>query len=145
MADAKKAKLTPGEIVIVAAGAVAVVFSFFPWFRVVGGFYFGAWATGLFPLATLVPILGGLMMVQVLVDKLAGATKSRGIGDFTWDQLHLVMAVGAAVVAFCYLIRAREPDTSFGFGFYVDLAATVALVVGAVMIRNERRSATPPA
>ena len=138
MADATAKKLTTGEIVVVAAGAITLVFSFFPWYRA-GAFHVGAWGTGLFPVATLVPILGSLMMVQVLTDRLAGGSPSRGIGDFTWEQLLLVAALGAAVVAFCYLIRSREPGASFGLGFYVDLVASFVLVAGAVMIRKERR------
>lgn len=141
VAHATSKKLTPGESVVVVAGAVVLLFSFFPWYRA-GPFHVGAWGTGLFPIATLVPILGSLMMVQVLADRLAGGSPSRGIGDFTWEQLLLVAAVGAAVVAVCYLIRSREPGATFGLGFYVDLVASVALVVGAVMIRKERRPTT---
>ncbi len=140
MATPTRKKLTTGEIVIVAAGVTSLVFSFFPWYRA-GSFHVGAWGTGLFPLATLVPLLGSLMVVQVLADRLGGALPRRA-GDFSWDQVLLVLAVGAAVVAFCYLVRAREPGASFGFGFYVDLFASLALVAGAVMVRKERRGRT---
>jgi len=137
VADTKRGRLTTGEIVVVAAGAVGLIFSFLPWYTA-GPFQDNAWDSGLFPVATLVPILGALMMVQVLVDRLTGATLSSRVGDFTWEQLLLVAAAGALLVAFCYFVRTREPAVSFGFGFYVDLLAAVALVVGAVMIRNER-------
>ncbi|MDQ6798016.1 MAG: hypothetical protein M3011_08350 [Actinomycetota bacterium] len=136
MADTKRGKLTTGEIVIVAAGAVDLLFSFFPWYTL-GDNHVGAWGTTLFPLATLVPILGTLMLVQVLVDKLSVASLPPRVGDFTWEQLHLVAAVGAAVIVFCYLLVNRG-GLSLGFGFYVDLLAAMALVVGAVMIRRER-------
>ncbi len=136
MADTKHGKLTTGEIVIVAAGAVDLVFSFFPWYTF-GGNHVGAWGRTLFPLATLVPILGTLMLVQVLLDKLSVVALPPRVGDFTWEQLHLVAAVGAAVIVFCYLLVDRL-GVSFGFGFYLDLLAAVALVVGAVMIRRER-------
>jgi len=134
-------KLTVGEIVIVAAGAVALVVSFLPWYTF-GDNHVGAWGTTLFPLATLVPILGALMMVQVVVDKLTGASLPPRVGDFTWEQLHLVAAVGAAVIAICYLFVSRGA-LSLGFGYYLDLLAAVALVVGAVMLRSERARRGP--
>jgi len=135
-----RGKLTTGEIVIVAAGAVALVFSFFPWYRS-GPFHVSAWGRTLFPLATLVPLLGSLMMGQVLVDKLAGVRLPRRVGDFTWEQVHLVAAIGAVIIVVCYLLVDRA-GISFGFGFYFELVAAIALVVGAVMIRKERASAS---
>lgn len=134
-------KLTVGEIVIVAAGAADLVFSFLPWYTF-GDNHVGAWGTTLFPLATLVPILGALMMVQVVVHKLTSVSLPPLVGDFTWEQLHLVAAVSAAVIAFCYLFVSRG-SLSLGFGYYLDLLAAVALVVGAVMIRSERNRRGP--
>ncbi len=146
MADTKRGKLTTGEIVIVAAGGVGLLASFFPWYTgtLLGtSFHIGAWGTGLFPLATLVPILGTLMLVQVVVDKLTSVPLPARLGEFTWEQLHLVAAADAAVIVLCYLVRSREPATTFGFGFFVDLLTTIGLVVGAVLIRGERRRAGP--
>jgi hypothetical protein len=136
VADSTRGKLTTGEIVIVASGAVALVFSFFPWYTL-GSNHIGAWGPTLFPLATLVPILGALMAVEVLVDKLSVVSLPARVGDFTWEQLHLVAAVGAAVIVVCYLLVNRA-GLSLGFGFYLDMLAAVGLVVGAVMIRRER-------
>lgn len=141
MAESKRGKLTTGEIVIVASGGVAFLFSFFPWYSN-GPYHVGAWGTGLFPLATLVPILGGLMTVQVLLDKLSVMALPQRVGDFTWEQLLLVAAIGAAVIVICYLLLSRGP-VSFGFGFYLDLLAAVGLVVGAVMIHGESGRAGP--
>ncbi len=141
MTDTKRGKLTTGEIVIVAAGAVDLLFSFFPWYTL-GSNHVGAWGTTLFPLATLVPILGTLMMVQVLLDRLSVVALPSRVGDFTWEQLHLVAAVSAAVIVFCYLLVNRG-GLSLGFGFYVDLLAAMGLVVGAVLIRRERGQRGP--
>jgi hypothetical protein len=131
-----KGKLTIGEIVIVAGGAVALLASFLPWYRGLGRSV-SAWSSGLFPLATLIPLLGTVMLVQVLVDKLSGARIPRRLGDFTWEQIHLVAAIAAAVLVFCYLIVDRG-GVDLGFGFYLELLAAAALVAGAVMIRRER-------
>ncbi len=136
MADSVRGKLTVGEIVILAGGAVALVGSFLPWYTFAGDSA-SAWSRGLFPLATLVAILGTVMAAQILVDKLTGANLPRRVGDFTWEQIHLVAAVVAAVLVFCYLLLDRS-GADLGFGFYLEMLAVAALVTGAVMIRKER-------
>ncbi|MGI9033676.1 MAG: hypothetical protein ACR2HY_08355 [Acidimicrobiales bacterium] len=141
MADTTRGKLTTAEIVIVAAGAVALLFSFFPWYTY-GSSHRSAWSSGLFPLATLVPILGVVMLVQVLVDKFSVVRLPSRVGDFTWEQIHLVAAIGAAVIVFCFLLLDRSP-AGLGFGFYFAMLAAVALVVGAVMLRKERGHIRP--
>lgn len=136
MAESVRGKLTAGEIAILAGGAVALVASFLPWYES-GDDGYSAWASGLFPLATLVPILGTIMAVQVLVDKVTSAEVPRRLGDFTWEQIHLVAAVVAAVLVFCYLVVDRG-GVDLGFGFYLEMLAAAALVAGAIMIRKER-------
>ncbi len=139
MAESVRGKLTTGEIVILAGGAVALLASFLPWYTS-GDDSASAWSRGLFPVATLVPILGTVMAAQVLVDKLTGASMPRRLGDFTWEQIHLVAAVGAAALVFCYLVLDRS-GADLGFGFYLEMLAVAALVAGAVMIRKERSRA----
>lgn len=141
MAESVRGKLTVGEIVIVAGGAVALVASFLPWYEA-GDDSASAWSSGLFPLATLVPILGTIMAVQVLLDRVTGAALPRRLGDFTWEQIHLVAAVVAAVLVFCYLVVDRG-GVDLGIGFYLVMLAAAALVAGAVMIRKERPRALP--
>jgi hypothetical protein len=136
MAGSLKSRLTVGEMVIIGSALVSLVFSFFPWYG--DPFDRSAWGSGLFPLATLVPILALVMLVQVLVDKLSVASLPSRIGDFTWEQIHLVAAVGAAVIVFCFLLQDRG-GTDLGLGFYFNLLAAAGLVAGAFMIRGERR------
>ncbi len=136
MAEPVRGRATTGEIAILAGGAVALVASFLPWYTS-GDESASAWSSGLFPLATLVPILGTVMAVQVLLDRLTAANLPRRVGDFTWEQIHLVAAVVAAVLVFCYLVLDRS-GADLGFGFYLEMLAVAALVAGAVMIRKER-------
>lgn len=140
MARSLKSRLTVGEMVIIGSAAVSLVFSFFPWWG--DPVDRSAWGSGLFPLATLVPILAAVMLVQILVDKLSGASLPRRVGDFTWEQIHLVAAIGAAVIIFCFLLQDRG-GVDLGLGFYFNLLAAAGLVVGAVMIRGERRRRGP--
>jgi hypothetical protein len=136
MAGSLKSRLTVGEMVIIGSAVVSLLFSFFPWYG--DPVDRSAWGSGLFPLATLVPILAAVMLVQVLVDKLSVASLARRIGDFTWEQLHLVAAIGAAVIVFCFLLQDRG-GVDLGLGFYFNLLAAAGLVTGAVLIRGERR------
>ena len=141
MAESVRGKLTVGEIVILAGGAVALLASFLPWYEA-GDDGYSAWSSGLFPLATLVPILGTIMAVQVLLDRVSGVALPRRLGDFTWEQIHLVAAIVAAVLVFCYLVVNRG-GVDLGFGFYLEMLAAAALVAGAVIIRRERPRALP--
>lgn len=136
MAGSLKSRLTVGEMVIVGSAVVSLLFSFFPWYG--DPLDRSAWGSGLFPIATLVPILAAVMLVQVLVDKLSVASLPRRFGDFTWEQIHLVAAIGAAVIVFCFLLQDRG-GVDLGLGFYFNLLAAAGLVTGAVMIRGERR------
>ena len=136
MAGSLKGKLTVGEMVIIGSAVVSLLFSFFPWYG--EPFDRSAWGEGLFPLATLVPVLAAVMLVQVLVDKLSVASLPARLGDFTWEQIHLVAAVAAAVIVFCYLLVDRG-GVDLGLGFYFNLLAAAGLVTGAVLIRGERR------
>lgn len=135
-----KKRVTPGEIVILACGALALLFSFFPWFRSsFGDQTVNAWDSGLFPLATLIALAGTTMAAQVLVDRVLGASLPRALGEFTWEQIHVFLAILALLIAFCYLL-VDKGNAGFDFGFYVDLFAAIGLVVGAFMLRQERRS-----
>ena len=63
---------TPGEITIMAAGAVMIIFSFlhFAGDR-------SAWGSGLFPIATLLPLYGLVMALQIALTKFASRQPAR--------------------------------------------------------------------
>lgn len=144
MPDRGTPKVTSGEIVIMASGVVALVFSLLPWLSgtdpLTGASSdISAWGDGLFPLASLVPLAAVIMAVQVALDRLAGASISRRVGDFSWEQIHFVLAVVALVIALCYLL-VEKGVFNLAPGYWMDLLASVGLVVGAVMIRKERKN-----
>lgn len=129
-------RLTPAEIVIVVSGAVAVLFSFFAFYSY-GGHSVSAWGTGLFPVATLVPLFGLLMVAQILATRLGGAKLPDRLLDFTWEQLHFVLGVTAALLMVCYLIVNKGPY-GYGLGFFFLFIAGFGLAVGAFLLRRER-------
>jgi hypothetical protein len=127
---------TNSEIVILVAGAVMLIGSFLDWFSFAGE-GLSSWSSGMFPLATLVPIIGVVMALQVALTRFANVDLPERVADFTWTQVHLILAVWAVVMAACWMIRdTGGPDR--GIGLFLNFLGAIALVVGAIMMRNER-------
>ena len=123
---------TPGEIVIMAAGGVMLVFSFLHFAGDTS-----AWGRGLFPIATLLPAYGVLMALQVALTKFAGVKLPASVLGFTWEQVHLALGAMAALMAVGWLF------TDYGdkqVGAWFEILGGIALVVGAVMLQRERNT-----
>ncbi len=145
-----KPKLTPAGIAILAGGAIMLIGSFLPFYE----FSFlgtsrswSAWSSStnlfLFPLTTLIVVFGVLMALQVALTTFAPGTNlpARVLG-FTWDQIHLVLGLQAAIMMFAYLIRDKG-GLDWGAGFWLMLLAAVALLVGAILRTREPSGASP--
>jgi len=144
-----KLKLSPANIVILAAGAVMLIASFLTFYKLsipkevfgsisIGGSksysaWGGASGFGVFGIATVVVLCGIVMGAQVAV---AGFAKGQTLPDkvlgLTWDQVHLALGFQAALLMFAFLIRSKGP-LDFGIGFWLMLLAAIALLVGAIM------------
>jgi hypothetical protein len=125
---------TPGEIIIMAAGAVMLVFSFVD-------FTSGttAWGTGWFPIATLLPIYGAVLAVVLALTKFANVKLPDRIAGFTVTQLYVAIAAMAGLMAIAWLIT----DTgSKKVGQWFEILGGIALVVGAVFLQRERSAGT---
>ena len=128
-------KLTPGEIAIIAGGAVGLIASFLAWVDV-SGFSANAWDDGLFPTYTWPALFGLAMAVLTLLTTFGNVSlPDRPLG-FTWGQLFLVMGVFSVLITFSFLIAGEEQ----GIGFYLAFLAAIATLVGAVMVWREESS-----
>jgi hypothetical protein len=125
--------VTPAEILIMAAGAVMLVGSFFDFASSTS-----AWGSYWFPIVTLIPVYGVAMAGQIALDRFANVEMPDRVFDFTWEQLHLLLGVFAAVMAVAWLFAADHKE----LGFWVLLTGSVAAAVGAFMLQAERRPAT---
>ena len=173
-------KLTPGVIVILAAGLITLIFSFFAFYSFDPGGgrledaanealdecrdqaeaadldpddicgvaedaadlgsekNFNAWTNdtdlglGLFPLATLPAIYGLLMAVQVGLAKFANVKFPERILGLGWGAIHIAIGFNATLLMLAFLVRDKG-DLDFGFGFYIMLLGSIALLVGAVL------------
>jgi hypothetical protein len=128
MADRQRP--TPAEIVIMAAGAAMIVFSFVSFQGSTN-----AWGRGEFPVATLLPLYGLVMALQVALTRFAGLKLPRSVLGLTWEQVHLVVGCMAGLMAFGWLLTVQYRR---GFGQWIEILGGIALVFGATMLQRER-------
>ena len=124
-------QLTPAEITIVAGGAVTFVFSFVKWYGA-GGFSVNAWDQ--FPIWTYAALAGLVMAGHVLAVKLGNVQLPREVLGFTWPQIHVVLGLLAFLVTVGQFIAGDDAK----IGLILSLLGSIALLVGAFMLRNER-------
>ena len=132
---------TPAAIVLMAAGAVALVGSFLDFF----GDDFrsaSAWSDGLFPIATLMVIFAVVSGAVIALTRFAGVQLPTQVAGFSWTQIHLVLGFFAALYALAYLV-VKTGGADRKIGFWLVLIACIASLVGAIMLRNEGTSAAP--
>jgi hypothetical protein len=123
---------TPAEITIMAAGGVMLIFSFLNFAGDTS-----AWGRGLFPIATLLPLYGLVMGLQIALTKFASLKLPESVLGFTWEQIHLALGVMAALMALGWLV------TDYGnkqIGMWFEILGGIALVVGAVLLQRERNT-----
>jgi predicted MFS family arabinose efflux permease len=123
---------TPGEITIMAAGAVMLVFSFLHFAG-----HISAWGSGLFPIATLLPLYGLVMGLQIALTKYAGVKLPATVLGFTWEQIQLALGIMAGLMALGWLVTDYGNK---GIGAWFEIFGGIALVVGAVRLQQERHT-----
>lgn len=132
-------KVTPGEIVVMAAGGLALIASFLP-FYTGGGQSDSAWSTGLFPVATLVMLFALAAGALVALDKFTNLSLAQGVLGIRLIQLVLALGFFAAILVLAFLVSERF-GASLGVGYFLLLIAGIGSVVGGVLMRNERQAA----
>lgn len=134
---------TPGEIVLMAGAGVTLLFSFFPFYKLeVGDFTdnTSAWGSGLFPVATLIPIFAVIAGLLVALAKFGNVQyPASGFLGIPWNTLLLALTFFSALLAVAFLIRDRQ-GLDFGFGFWLVLIGAVASLVGATVMSTETRT-----
>jgi hypothetical protein len=135
---------TPGEIVVMAGAGVALLFSFFPFYSTeIGDFSddTSAWGSGLFPVATLIPIFAVIAGVLVALVRFANVRyPPGGFLGFSWSTLLVALTFFSAILAVAFLIIDRPVGTDLGFGFWLMLIGAVGSLVGAIILMNDSRA-----
>ncbi len=146
---------TPGEITIMAGGAVALVSSFLDFYKsdavTVGNQSFGGgsanvWSSGLFPVATLMVVFAAACAILVAITRFGNVKLPAPVSDLRWEQIYLILGFVATLYALAYLL-VDKGGLDFGIGFWGVLLGCIATLVGAVLLQREGagRSTPPPA
>jgi hypothetical protein len=140
-----RVKLSPANVVILAAGVLILIGSFLAFYKVSvagsGSASVNAWDRGQFMIATLPALLGSFMALQVGLVAFGHIDMPNRLLGLTWDQVHLVLSLQAALLMLSFLTRTRfsatfdtfRIETTLGVGFWLMLVAAIGLVVGAFM------------
>ena len=133
-------KPTTAEITLMAAGGVALLGSFLDWYSVDTAFGSGSanpWSEeGGFPTFAWVGIFGGAIAVLIALELFANVKLPTKVLNFTWPQIHFILADFAALLCISYLIAGSDQ----AIGFFLSLLASAGLVAGAIMLDKERPS-----
>jgi hypothetical protein len=124
-------KLSPANIVILASGAVTLVFSFLHFYGDESGFIGKGF---LFPISTLVALCGTAMAVVVVLKAFTSVSLPEKVLGFAWVQVHLILALFSLLIMIGYLIG-NTPDKQVGF--YFMLLGSIGLMAGAVLLMKE--------
>jgi hypothetical protein len=140
-----RVKLSPANVVILAAGVLILIGSFMAFYKVSvagrGSASVNAWDRGQFMIATLPALLGSFMALQVGLVAFGHIDMPNRLLGLTWDQVHLVLSLQAALLMLSFLARTRfsatfdtfRIETTLGVGFWLMFVAAIGLVVGAFM------------
>ena len=96
-----------------------------------------AWGSYMFPVATLLPLYGTVMALQIGLTKFAHVDLPDQIAGFTTEQLHLVLGLLAGFMAIGWLVTDLRQK---GVGFWLEVLGGLALAAGGVILQRERHT-----
>ena len=135
-----KKQPTPGEWVIMAAGAVMLIFAFLPFLD--NGQSYNVFDEGLFPIATIIPLYGVIAGIQVALARFANVEFPPKMLGYTWPHIHTLLGLFALILALAYLLIDKG-GADLGVGFYFEFLGAIALLVGGVLLLREAQSQGP--
>ena len=132
----------PGWLVLSLAGLAAVLGSFLPFYTFSGGVDATVWSRGLFPTATLIPLLGFAIGIEALFVLVRGHEPRSPFLNFTWEQVRLAVGAVMILLALSYLVQDRAGGT-LGVGYLVLSLSALATFGGGVMTRRVQLARAP--
>jgi hypothetical protein len=132
----------PGWFLITLAGLAALLGSFLPFYTFARGADVTVWSRGLFPTATLIPVLGVLIGAQALFVLIGGHEPRSPFLNFTWEQVRLGVGAFMILLALSYLLQDRAGGT-LGVGYLILSLSSLATFAGGVMTRRVQLARAP--
>jgi hypothetical protein len=132
----------PGWLLLSVAGLAALLGSFLPFYTFSGGGSATVWSRGLFPTATLIPLLGFAIGLEALFVLLRGHEPRSPFLNFTWEQVRLAVGAVMILLALSYLVQDRAGGT-LGAGYVVLALSALATFGGGVMTRRVQLARAP--
>jgi hypothetical protein len=125
----------PGWLVLALAGIAALIGSFLPFYTYASGVDVTVWSRGLFPTATLIPILGFLLAVEAVFVLLMGYEPRSPFFNFTWEQVRIGTGAFMILLSLCYVVQDRAGG-GLGSGYVILSLAALMTFTGGVMTRR---------
>lgn len=125
----------PGWFLLALAGLAAVLGSFLPFYTFAGDVNVTVWSRGLFPTATLIPLLGFAIGLEALFVLIRGHEPRSPFLNFTWEQVRLAVGAFMILLALSYIVQDRAGGT-LGLGYLVLSLSALATFAGGVMTRR---------
>ena len=134
----------PGQIVLMASGAVMLIFSFFA-FVSLNAFGaskdFSAWSgDAFFPLSWWPVLFGVIIAGVVAVGVFADVKLPSEVLTFNWKQIYFVLAFTSFVILVSFLLFDFSNSFDRGIGYWFMLLASIGLIVGSVMELMDKSS-----
>ena len=128
-----KQQPSPGEWAMMGGGVVALLGSFLDF-----AYDTSSWGKGAFPIATIIPLYGIVVGVLVALTRFANVKLPANVLGFSWNQIYLVLGFFASLMALFALVSVEDS----GAGLYLILIASIAVLVGAVLVEREHAPGT---
>lgn len=132
----------PGWFVLALAGLAAIFGSFLPFYTFTGDVSVTVWSRGLFPTATLIPVLGFAIGVEALFVLIRGHEPRSPFLNFTWEQVRLAVGAFMILLALSYIVQDRAGGT-LGLGYLALSISALATFAGGVMTRRAELARAP--
>ena len=127
-------KVTVPHLVMMIAGVVILLFSFFDFYEF-GDDGRNAWGEFLFPIATYVVLCAVIVAGTLALQSFANVNLSGTVLGFNWQQIRLILSFFAALIMLGYLLQDKG-GADLGIGFWLMFLGAAALIVGAVLERT---------
>jgi hypothetical protein len=132
----------PGWFLLALAGLAAVLGSFLPFYTFASDVNVTVWSRGLFPTATLIPLLGFAIGLEALFVLIRGHEPRSPFLNFTWEQVRLAVGAFMILLALSYIVQDRAGGT-LGLGYLVLSLSALATFAGGVMTRRAELARAP--